>query len=373
VGILKKAIITGGGTGGHIYPALAIARALRARDWDILYLGSNDGLEGEIIPAEGFAYQEVSVAPLPRKISVKLFTAILKTTQGLFQARRIIKSYQPDLVLGTGGFVAGPVVLAATLSKIPTIIHEQNVYPGFTNKLLARRVSAIALNFADAREYFLKDLKASFRVTGNPIREIILKTDRKMGQRELKLLSNRKTLLVFGGSQGSMSINKAMLDVYQHFSRNKEIQIIQITGKKNYQTVIDDIKKRGINLADNYHYRIMPYLNRMEYAYAVADLVVYRAGATGIAEITAKGIPAILIPYPYAAENHQEYNARDLVKHGAAEMILDRELNGELLIKKIEELLSNQSRLKEMAQKSRNLGKPEATTNIVKLIEEIVS
>jgi len=367
-----RAIVTGGGTGGHIYPALAVLRALQAKGWEILYLGSKGGLEGDIIPAEGIDYQEVNVAPLSRKISFQLINATLKTTVGLFQARKIIKGFQPNLVLGTGGFVAGPVVLAATMLKIPTIIHEQNVYPGFTNRVLARKVDAIALNFADAEKYFPRNIKAKYKVTGNPIRKVIINTDKFEGLRKLSLDAKKKTLLVFGGSQGSMSINKAMVDLYHYYKDNPTIQIIHITGKRNYQMVLAEIKKSGIDIEDYDNYQIMPYLSHMEYAYAVADLIVYRAGATGIAEITAKGLPAILVPYPHAAENHQEYNARNLEKHGAAEVILDKDLSGEILINQIESIFSDEEKLNTMSRNSRKLGNLEAVENILQLIEEII-
>lgn len=367
-----KAIVTGGGTGGHIYPALAVLRALQTKGWDILYIGSRDGLEASIIPDEGIKYKEVDVAPLPRKVSYKLITSVFKTTAGLFQARKIIKDFEPDIVLGTGGFVAGPVVLAATMLKIPSIIHEQNVYPGFTNKLLSKRVNTIALNFDDAKKYFPQNTNAKYEVTGNPIREIILKTDKYTGLKKLSLKPNKKNLLVFGGSQGSMSINNAMVKLYHYYKDTPNIQIIHITGKKNYKIVLEEIKESGIKLETYDNYKIIPYLSNMEDAYAVADLIVYRAGATGIAEITAKGLPAILIPYPYAAENHQEYNARNLEKHGAAIVILDEELSSKLLIKKIDSLFSDEKRLNEMSRNSRKLGNPSAAENIVNIIEQMV-
>lgn len=368
---MKRAIITGGGTGGHIYPALAVANRLMEKGWDVLYIGSRTGLEGKIIPREGLAYQEVSVAPLPRRLTPRVLGAIFKTTTGIFQAFQLIKEYQPDVVLGTGGFVAGPVVLAATLKGIPTVIHEQNVYPGFTNKLLSYRVDRIALNFADADQFFSSNVREKLVVTGNPIREIILKTSKEEGLKEFGFSVHRKTLLVFGGSQGSMSINRAMLELYKYYENSREIQIIHLTGEKNYQQIMEEIKKRGIALDKNRNYKIMPYLSKMEFAYAVADLIIYRAGATGIAEITARGIPAILVPYPFAAENHQEYNARNLEKHGAAIMISDDQLNGKILINKIEDLIKNERKLKEMALNSKKLGQPDATEKLVKLVEEV--
>lgn len=368
---MKKAIITGGGTGGHIYPALAVANRLKEKGWEILYIGSRNGLEGRIIPPAGLPYKEVSVSPLPRKLTPRLFGAIYKTTGGLFQAMRILKDYQPDVVLGTGGFVAGPVVLAASLRGFPTVIHEQNVYPGFTNKLLSYRVDKIALNFADADQFFSRGNREKLVVTGNPIRDIIINTERKEGLQEFKFSPDKKTLLVFGGSQGAMSINKAMIEIYKYYENSRDLQIIHLTGEKTFKSIMEEVKKRGIDLEKNRNYRIMPYLTKMELAYAVADLIIYRAGATGIAEITTKGIPAILVPYPYAAENHQEYNARNLEKHGAAVMISDDNLSGEVLIKKIEELIKNERKLKEMAKNSKELGQPAAAEKLVKLIEEV--
>ncbi|MFW6389769.1 MAG: undecaprenyldiphospho-muramoylpentapeptide beta-N-acetylglucosaminyltransferase [Halanaerobiales bacterium] len=368
-----KAIISGGGTGGHIYPALAIAKTLKEKGWDILYLGSKGGLEGEIVPQAGLDYQEISVAPLSRKLSPKLLSAFFKTSLGLVQARKIIKTFKADVVLGTGGYVAGPVVLAASFMNIPTVIHEQNVYPGLTNKLLAKRVDLIALNFADAKKYFPARVKASYKVTGNPIRNVILETSRSKGFQKFSLNPKKKTILVFGGSQGAMSINDAMIDVYKYYARKKSIQIIHSTGKKNYQKYIEKLSSQGINI-DNYdNYKIMPYLNKIEYAYAVADLIIARAGATGIAEITAKGIPAILVPYPHAAENHQEYNARTLEKNNAAKVILDQDLNGEILLEELKRLLGEEEILKFMSLNSKKIAHTNARELIVGILEEISS
>lgn len=367
-----KAIITGGGTGGHIYPALAVARVLAGKGWEILYIGSQGGLEGRLVPVEGLSYKAVDVSPLPRKISLRLLSSLLKTTEGFFQARSLIKDFQPDIVLGTGGFVAGPVVLAASLLKIPTVIHEQNVYPGLTNRLLSYRVDRIALNFADAGRYFSGRVREKLRVTGNPIREIILQTTREQGLKALNLEDNKTTLLVFGGSQGSASINNAMVEVLKYFKDSPRLQAIHITGEANYQDFLKRCREQGIDLAKEVNYKIIPYLADMHFAYAVADLIVSRAGATAIAEITAKGIPAILAPYPYAAGNHQEYNARNLAEHGAAVVIEDRKLSGRLLIETLEELLNDDERLEEMKKNSLKLGQPEAREKLVSLIEELI-
>lgn len=367
-----KAIITGGGTGGHIYPALAVAKKLQKENWDILYIGSIGGIEGDIIPDEEIRYQEIDVAPFYRHLTPKLISSFWKTGKGFFQSRKIIKDFKPDFVLGTGGFVAGPVVLAGSLMKIPTIIHEQNVYPGLTNKILSRFVDIVALNFTDARKHFSNKVKAEFETTGNPIRKAIMTADRKESFARLNLDPEKMTVLVFGGSQGSASINKAMITIYKQFQHLDKLQIIHIAGKNNYDDYRKVMKKKGINVSEYENYKIIPYLKKMELAYAVSDLIVSRAGATGIAEITAKGIPAILIPYPHAAADHQAYNARALADKDAAVIIPDSKLDGKMLLEHINKLINNKDRLKEMAVSSRKLGKPDAVENIINLIKKAI-
>ncbi len=368
-----KALITGGGTGGHIYPALSIALKLEEEGWKVLYTGSNQGMESEIVPGNGLDFVAVEVAPLPRRITPEILKSLFKNMKGFFQARRIIKNFAPDVILGTGGFVSGVVVLAGSRMGVPTIIHEQNAYPGVTNRLLSMTVDKIALNFAGAREHFPGKAERKFVLTGNPVREKILHTSRQQGIRNLKLNPGRKTLLVFGGSQGSSSINQAMETVCREFYGKSWLQIVYITGRDNYQQVIEKLKidNNRIQLDDSSNIKIMPYLDKMEWAYAAADLVIYRAGATGLAEITARGIPAILIPYPYATGNHQEFNARNMKENGAAEVILDEELNGELLVSLIKKLFADQLKLNSMKRNSRKLGRPEARDKLVKEIRKI--
>ncbi len=362
-----RALFTGGGTGGHIYPALAVAVKLKEKGWDILYIGSRNGLERKIIPKKGITFQTVDVAPLPRKLSAALVKTAIRAGKGFFQAGKIIRTYNPDIVLGTGGFVAGPVVLAASIRNFPTVIHEQNAYPGITNKILAYKVNKIALNFATAKNHFSKLVSNKIVVTGNPVREVILKTEYEEGIKKLGLNFGKKTILATGGSQGAQSINKAMITVCKYYRNNKDIQIIYITGEKKYREVIESIPLERIK-----NIKILPYLHNIEWAYAAADLVINRAGATGLAEITARGIPAILIPYPHATGNHQEYNARNLEKNGAAEVILDKELTGKILLAKIESLLNDEEKLLLMKENSKKLGKPEARDNLIQVMNSII-
>ncbi|GAB6100372.1 undecaprenyldiphospho-muramoylpentapeptide beta-N-acetylglucosaminyltransferase [Halanaerocella petrolearia] len=366
-----KVLFTGGGTGGHIYPSLASARKLEeeVEDLELLFVGTEAGLEADIIPKEGYQLETIHVEGLPRKISPRLVKSILKTGVGLVEARMIISKFNPDIVVGTGGYVCGPTVLAAALSGIPTLIHEQNAYPGITNRLLAKVVDKIALSNLAAKKHFSTPDKTV--LTGNPIRPEILTKGRNEAYQELGLVPDKDILLVFGGSRGAKSINQAMVDIYPQLQAG-DLQVLHITGKRDFDKVSKQAKEQGIKNLESGNLIIKPYLYNMEAALAVADLIVSRAGATGLAEITACGIPAILIPYPHAAENHQEHNARSIEENGAAEVILDQELTGENLSNSITGLLSDEEKLAQMAQASKELGQPEAADKLVELILDLV-
>ncbi|MBM7624380.1 undecaprenyldiphospho-muramoylpentapeptide beta-N-acetylglucosaminyltransferase [Sporohalobacter salinus] len=367
-----KVIITGGGTGGHIYPGLAIACNIEEEyeDAKILFVGNEEGLEAEIIPQTGYELRTVPCQGLPRKLSLKILESLFLTGIGVWKAKKIISSFQPDIVIGTGGYVSGPVVLAAVLGGRKTIIQEQNAYPGLTNRLLAYLVDKVALSHQDAENYFTDS--ADLIWTGNPIRPEIIKAKKKQSCERLGLDSNRKIILSFGGSRGARSINQSMKEVYKLARDNSKLQILHITGKNEFDRVQKSAAKLGITELENGNVIIKPYLYDMAAGLAAADLVISRAGATGLSEITARGIPAILIPYPYAAENHQEYNARSLEKRGAAKVILDQELTGERLVEEVKGLIFADDKLDKMAQASKKLGKPQAGANILRLVKELV-
>ncbi|SDC35084.1 MULTISPECIES: undecaprenyldiphospho-muramoylpentapeptide beta-N-acetylglucosaminyltransferase [unclassified Candidatus Frackibacter] len=367
-----KAILTGGGTGGHIYPGLAIAKGIEMNyeKAEILFVGTNEGLEAEIVPKAGYELANISSRGLPRKLSIEILTSLVTTGIGVWEAKKLINTFKPDIVIGTGGYVSGPVMLMASLMKKKTVIHEQNAYPGLTNRLLSRLVDKVALSNQDAESYFNGNSKLV--LTGNPVRPEIIKARRLESYKELGLDPNKKFILVFGGSRGAKSINQAMEEVYKLSQKNPEIQVLHITGKNDFARVREVATKLGISNLKNGHIIIKPYLYNMAAGLAAADLVISRAGATGLAEITARGIPAILIPYPYAAENHQEHNARSLERRGAAKVILDHDLNGVKLVNEIQELIFDQERLDKMAKASKKLGKPKAVDNIIKLIDELI-
>lgn len=367
-----RIVVAGGGTGGHIYPALAIARGVQERhpDTEILYVGNNQGMEADIVPKEGLPFKGLPGAGLERKLSIRNLQVLFVTGQGFYRAIRTVKSWKPDVVIGTGGYVCGPVVLAAALSRIPTLIHEQNALPGVTNRILARFVDRVAVTFKESIKYFPRTQKVI--LTGLPVRTEILRATRSEGLQKLGFKEDRFLLLSFGGSRGARTINKAMVDVIKHFGQDPRLNILHVTGSAGHEDFLGDCSANGIDLAKFGNVTIVSYLYNMQDALAAAGLVISRAGAATCAEITALGIPSILIPYPYAAENHQEHNARALEKEGAALMLVDRKLNGDLLCSKIAGLLENRKKLAFMAEASRKMGKTRALEDIIDCIDKLV-
>lgn len=364
-----RVIVTGGGTGGHIYPAVAIGQAI-LREWpqtEVLFVGTETGMEKRIAPAAGFPFVSIDVEGLRRKFSFQAFRAAWKALQGLRQAKRIMHDFEPHLVIGTGGYVCLPVVWAAAGQRISTVIHEQNAIPGLTNRLLSRRVSRILLTFPETAEKLPVQARSKTVVTGLPIRREIMETSKAEGLCYFGFSPDKPVLLGVGGSRGAGSINKAMVDVCRKLG--SQVQIIHITGTAGYEDFLQELKRASIDVGNCGNIIIKPYLHHMEYALACADLCVARAGASFISEMTAKGIPGILIPYPFAAENHQEYNARSLVQRGAAALLLDKELRGDNLVKTITAILNDEARRKGMAQKSKETGNPRAIENIVEAIK----
>lgn len=367
-----RIILSGGGTGGHIYPAIAIAKELvkLAQPCDILFVGTKHGLEADIIPKEGFNLETIQVHGLERRFSWESVKTIWSTMGSLWDCRRIIRQFKPDVVIGTGGYVCGPIVLTAALMGTPTLIQEQNAIPGITNKLLALVVDKIALGYKEAIPFFSNQKKIV--VTGNPIREEVVSVDRAQGIQALGLDEGKKTVLVAGGSRGARSINRAMKTVHQRFANRAGIQILHVTGQSEYNNMVSFYQESGIDVLGTGNIIITPYLYNMPDALAAADIGIFRAGAIGLAELTAKGVPSILVPYPYAAENHQEYNARVLEKDGAAIMITDAQLDGSLLADVLEKLLGRAETLEKMSLASRRLGRPDAAKAVAKLALALV-
>ncbi|MGF7185065.1 UDP-N-acetylglucosamine--N-acetylmuramyl-(pentapeptide) pyrophosphoryl-undecaprenol N-acetylglucosamine transferase [Desulfitispora alkaliphila] len=359
-----KIIVTGGGTGGHIYPALAICDYFKKKysNVEILFIGTKKGLESDIVPNAGIPFKTITVEGLSRSNPLKASKSILKMVKGMVESYSIIKEFKPDVVIGTGGYVCGPVVMVAAMLKIPTAIHEQNAYPGITNKLLAKYAKVICLTYEESKEYF-RNAKGKIVTTGLPVREAIMNTTRREALAKLNL-ADKPTILIMGGSRGAKSINTAALKVIEEYSYKTDAQVILITGQAGYEEIIENLSRIGNPHINRENIVLKPYMNDMENAFAVADIIVSRAGATVLAEITAKGIPSILVPYPYAAENHQEFNARALEKGNAAFLILDKDLNGSLLLDNINQLIQDKNRLLRMSNNSKLMGKPDAIEKI---------
>ena len=368
-------VIAGGGTGGHIYPALAIARALERQDATatILFVGTEHGLESELVPHAGYPLQTIHLYGFQRRISWRNFQNVFWTVRSLWEVRKILREFRPDAVIGTGGYVCGPVVWSAASAGIPTLIQEQNAFPGVTNRILSRVVDVAAVGYPEAAPKFAGH-KARVVVTGNPVREDLLQETREESCRHFGLRPELPVLLITGGSQGARSINQAALAVHRRWAGKKEVQILHITGQTDYNNIIHMLQAEGLPVHDGEAGRIVvPYLHEMPKALAAARLVVSRAGAIGLAELTLRGIPAILIPYPFASENHQEINARALEKNGAAVVIRDSELTGELLTATVEKLIADSEKLRSMAAAAAAMGTPRAADEIAALVFDLLN
>lgn len=360
-----KVVISGGGTGGHIYPAVAIIEELKKRDSniDILYIGSKNSMESELIPSLGINYKSIEVMGLPRKINKKFFKSIFVLLKGLRQAKKILKDFKPDVVIGTGGFVTGPVLYKAHKMGVYTIFHEQNSYPGITNRILSRYVNAMAVTFKESIKFFKNNDKCI--VTGNPIRNRFEFLNRAESLKFFEIDKNSKNIFSFGGSNGSEELNKAVLGILEKFYKNEKISLIHVTGKLNYDKFLEEVKSKGIKIENNV--KILPYMTEMDKAYGVSDLVITSSGAITLAEISKIGLASILIPKAYTTENHQEFNARAYKDIGASELILEKELNSDLLWENIEKIIFDNSRLEQMKENAKKLATPNAVKDFVSI------
>lgn len=365
-----KYLITGGGTGGHIYPALAIANEIKNKDKHakILYVGTEKGLESELVPKEGFQFRTIRVKGMPRKINKESFIALKELFHGINDAKKIINEFKPDVVIGTGGYVCGPVVYIAKKKKIPAMIHEQNAFPGITNKILSRYVDKVAVTFDEAKKYF----KYPDRVinTGNPIRKEILNINKEEAYKALNIDKSIPFILSFGGSGGQKTLNDGMYSLIKEAVDKKDIQIIHVTGKRFYDEFIDRLKRDNIKLNNNI--KIFPYFYQIPEAINIASLVVTSSGAITLAEISAVGVPSVLIPKSYTAENHQEFNARAFENKGASILVLEKDIRENILNDIIYDLIKDKNRLEEMAKNSKKLGKIDASEKIFEIINTIV-
>lgn len=363
--LAMKVLISGGGTAGHINPALAIAQKLQNEyNAEILFIGTEKGLENELVPKAGFKIEYIEVSGLIRKLTLKNVTVVKKYLAAISKSKKIIKDFAPDVCIGTGGYVCAPVMSAAHSLKIPTLIHEQNVIPGVTVKLAARFCDVLAISFSDTLKHMKPDVRKKCVLTGNPIREKMLSVSKEDARISLGL-DERPLVVIFGGSLGAAIISNTTAELINSFDLSK-IQLIFGTGKRYYASVLDKISSKPLG----YSIKVVPYINNMEEVLPAADLCISRAGALTVSELTALGVPSVLIPSPNVAHNHQTFNARALESEGASKMLPESELTKETLYETIFKILDDKNNLSKMSENSKRIGISDGTQ---KICEQILS
>jgi len=352
-----RIVIAGGGTGGHVIPALAIAQQLKKQfAAEVLFIGTARGIETRLVPQAGFPLELIKVGALKNVSLLTRAKTMFDLPRALWTSGRMLTDFDPDVVIGVGGYASGPAMLAAIRRRIPTLAFEPNVVPGFANRLVARWVSAAAVHFEETCEYF-----PNCRVTGVPVREAFFEIQSP------PLLSRRPTLLVFGGSQGARAINQAMIESFGGLKQKiPGIQIIHQTGQRDYDNVLAAYQRSGISG------EVHRFIDDMPGTFARADLLVCRSGASTVGEITAAGKPAIFVPFPRAADDHQNVNARALERAGAAVVVEESNLGAAYLVDTIAALLADPNHLQSMSAAAKSLAHPKALEEIAAMVKELV-
>ena len=348
-----RAILAGGGTGGHVIPALAIAQELQRRyQAEVMFIGTARGIENRLVPAAGFSLRLIEVGALK---NVSLATRIRTTTnlpRAVQAASRMLSEFQADIVIGVGGYASGPAMLAAVLRRVPTLAFEPNVVPGFANRIVARMVSGAAVHFEETRRFF-----RNARVTGVPVRPAFFEIAKQQGKR-----GTRPTLLVFGGSQGAHAINQAMLDSLPALAeRIPGIHIVHQTGERDYNEAQAAYQRAPVSA------EVFPFIQDMPARFALADVLMCRSGASTVAEITAAGKAALFVPFPRAADDHQRINAEALERAGAALVLEEAKLNSQALVETIGDLFEHPDRIEKMGRAAASLAHPKAAQEIAEM------
>lgn len=355
-----KYIISAGGTGGHIYPALSIINKIKEKDKkaEFLYIGTTDRMEKDIVPNLGIEYIGIEISGISKNIK-KLIRFFTGTVFGTKKCEKIIKRFKPDVVIGVGGYVTFPVILAAKKQKVKVILHEQNSIPGKANKFLSKYAETVCISMESSRKYFEHK---NIVLTGNPRGEDILNS-KKGNKKDYDLSLTKKLVLITMGSLGAGTINEKIMSLVNEFD-SKNYEVLLVTGKNNYEEV------KNVKVPSNV--KLVPYIENMGEVLKFTDLIITRAGATILAEITALGIPSIIIPSPYVANNHQVINARDLESNGAAFVIEEKDFEKELFISKIDEVLGDNKVYKKMSDNTKKIGITDSATRIYNEIERLI-
>lgn len=366
-----KILFVAGGTGGHINPAVAVATEIKRLypDCEILFVGTKKRMETKIVPAAGFPIETVEMKGFSRSLSIKGITANIKTVfltlKASGTAKKIIKDFSPDAVVGFGGYVTGPVLRAAVKMGIPTCIHEQNAFPGVANKALAKMVDRVMLTSPEAEKYM--KCKNPPVVTGLPVRRQILQADKDFARASLGIKPNEMLVLSMGGSLGADEINNAVIGMLSKLHKESNIRFIHAAGQYG-GFVWDELREKGVPFGENTNIDLREYINDMDVCLPACDLVISRAGASSIAEISALGKPSILIPSPNVAENHQFHNANTLAENGGAILIEEKNLTPDLLVQTVKELKDNRNKLTVISAKAAEKAKTNALSEICKIV-----
>ncbi len=357
-----RAIIAGGGTGGHLFPAVALAEELRRRctDLPLLFVGVEGGVEASLLSRRGWDFEEIRASGLQGKRLMSQIRSLTLIPSGLNRSLAILRRFRPDVVVGFGGYASAAMVLSGVLTRIPTVIHEQNAFPGLANRWLGKIVDRVAVAFEGASDFFPE---GKVCVTGNPIRAELFGVSKAEAVARLGLDQNRLSILIFGGSQGAHRLNQAVMQALPMLTDERErIQFIHATGPRDLSTV-----RQGYHAA-GYQAAVEPFFQTMAVTYAAADLCFCRSGAGTVAELCALGKPSVLIPFPFAANDHQRYNAEALVASGGARMVLDRELSGTTVAEIIRTFLRDGKGLAVMASMAKALAKLDAAACLADLV-----
>jgi UDP-N-acetylglucosamine--N-acetylmuramyl-(pentapeptide) pyrophosphoryl-undecaprenol N-acetylglucosamine transferase len=366
-----RVVLSGGGTGGHIYPAAAIGRQLQREDpgTELLYIGSANGLESRIVPKLGIPFETIEISGFKRKLSLDNVRTVVRFLRAVRRSKALLREFRPDVVVGTGGYVCGPVVYAAARLGIPTLIHEQNVEPGMANVFLSRYADAIAVSFPESESRFRRGRRIIH--TGNPCATNVLHADKSRGYASLGIPAGSRIVLVVGGSRGARALNEAIPDIAAAIGRMDHVWLVAVTGEVHYEQTKERLDRLPADLTRRL--LVVPYLDNMAEVLAAASLVISRSGASMLAEITALGVPSILVPSPNVTHNHQEANARSLADAGAAVMIVERELTGGRLAEAIARIMGDEGVRQAMSNAAKALAMPDSAARITAEIRTLAA